>query len=116
MRNKGPGVFPDTGSVGWLHITLPAGVSFVKHNYPVTCIPDTLGTSSRKCAMSFADFYKNDFSMVLRLRIDKAVKGAKGSVTIDPERIQPRDTDTADNTAPITVRADDTGSLSVSLW
>ena len=106
MRNRGPGIFSDTGSVGWLHVTLPAGVSFAEHDHDheAACTPDGPGTATRKCAMNFADFFRNDFSVVLHVRIDRAVSGARGGVTIAPERLRPRDTDRTDDVAPISVR------------
>lgn len=108
FTNAGPGwVLRDgTVSVTKVRIKMPAGTTVTKgHGF---C--DKVATGTYECGTS--ESWQNEGTgetYTFKLRIDKAVPGAKGSVTLAGEP-RPFDKNTADDTAPITLAVAGGGS------
>jgi hypothetical protein len=113
-RDLGPGTMDLSareGSIYRLEFTPPEGTTVVSNPFPGeddpwTCTPRKAGAAKYTCGPygeTIAPGSDEDF--VFRVRIDKAVAGAKGEVEVFPNQ-QPypsRDENTANNTADVTV-------------
>ncbi|MEU5310091.1 hypothetical protein [Streptomyces sp. NPDC021562] len=123
VRNTGPGrmgfQWTDADNSGTFVVTPPAGTTITGAPGPGeqgdpgplwNCTPRKAGAKSYTCDIGSTDFRPGDsVTQEFRVRIDRVVPGAQGSVRAVANPAYPnRDDDAANDTAAITVRA--TGS------
>lgn len=127
VRNTGPGrmgfQWTDADNSGTFVVTPPAGTTITGAPGPGeqgdpgplwNCTPRKAGAKSYTCDIGSTDFRPGDsVTQEFRVRIDRVVPGAQGSVRAVANPAYPnRDDDAANDTAAITVRA--TGSATSS--
>ncbi|MEV5955794.1 hypothetical protein AB0M11_18805 [Streptomyces sp. NPDC051987] len=120
VRNNGPGLMDlrwmDAEQSGTFVVTPPAGTTIVGAPGPGeqgdpgplwNCTPGKAGAKSYTCDVRSTDFRPGDsVTQEFRVRIDRVVPGARGSVkALENPRYPNRDDDTANDTAAITVKA-----------
>ena len=127
VRNNGPGWmnfrWMDAENSGTFVVTPPAGTTITGIPSPGeqgdpgplwNCTPRKAGAKSYTCDIGSTDFKPGDsVTQEFRVRIDRVVPGARGSVrAVENPEYPNRDDDAANDTATITVKA--TGSATSS--
>jgi len=129
VRNNGPGRmgfrWADADNSGTYVVTPPAGTTITGVPGPGeqgdpgplwNCTPGKAGAKSYTCDIGRTDFRPGDVvTQEFRVRIDRVVTGARGSVrAVENPEYPNRDDDAANDTAAIAVKATDSATSSPS--